>query len=192
MNHQTWDEWMLKMCETVATNSKCLSRKIGTVLVRDKSIISQGYNGPPRGVRPCNERVLVDDLLAQEYRKVKSLSPEKVQSMCPRYVLGFKSGEGLDLCVAGHAERNSLINAARNGIETRGTTLYMSCGVPCTPCLVEIINAGVECIVVTKESYYDRSAHYLLKESGLNIRLFHHDTHMLYPNMKISQFKGVK
>jgi deoxycytidylate deaminase len=83
----------------------------------------------------------------------------------------------LDVCVAGHAERNALINAARLGIETRGfkhdpTTLYMSCGIPCTPCMVEIINAGVSEIVVTSISFYDQSAEYLLQNSELKIRLF--------------------
>ena len=85
-----------------------------------------------------------------------------------------KSGEGLEWCVAGHAERNALINAARFGIETKGTTMYMDCGTPCTPCLVEIINAGIEEIVITKEHYYDQSAEYLLKESGLKWRIYSH------------------
>ena len=72
--------------------------------------------------------------------------------------MGYKSGEGLQWCIAGHAERNSLINSARMGIKTKHTTLYMDCGIPCTPCLVEIINAGVSEIVVSKTSFYDSSA----------------------------------
>ena len=183
--NQTWDEYFLKICEIVASNSKCLSRHIGAILVRDKRVFAEGYNGPPQGVRSCNERILVDNSLAQEYEKIKNLTPEKIQNMCPRYILGFKSGEGLDLCVAGHAERNSLISAARLGISTKGATMYMTCGVPCSPCLVEIINAGIECIVVTKHTYYDRSAEYLLKESGLNVRLFGSNKHLLYPDMVI-------
>jgi deoxycytidylate deaminase len=50
----------------------------------------------------------------------------------------------------------------------------MDCGIPCSPCLVEIINAGIEEIIVTKLEYYDLSAEYLLKESGLKYRIYEH------------------
>ena len=182
-----WDPWFLDICNTVAKKSQCLSRKIGSVLVKDNSIISTGYNGPPRGVITCDERWLVDPAMrikAGFDSKEKDMTDEELQILyvnklegkCPRYVpeMGFKSGQGLEYCVAGHAERNSLINAARNGIKTKKTKLYMNCGIPCTPCLVEIINAGVEEIIVTKIEYYDISAEYLLKQSALKYRVYSH------------------
>ena len=192
------DEWFHQNCMSVAKASQCLSRKIGAILVRDNSIISQGYNGPPRGVRTCDERWLVvhdkmrkvvtdkeDDLdLNDSYRieefkdidKNSDLYINHLEGVCPRYVpeMGFKSGEGLEWCVAGHAERNALINAARFGIETKGCKLYMDCGIPCTPCLVEIINAGIEEIIVTKWVFYDQSSEYLLRESALKVRVYDH------------------
>ena len=178
-----WDEWYHELCTVVAKKSQCLSRKIGTVLVKDKAVISQGYNGPPRGVMPCDERWIHDHIMqsAAGFDKLKPAEfkakyRKYLEGMCPRYVpeMGFKSGEGLEWCVAGHAERNALINAARNGIKTKNTKLYMDCGIPCTPCLVEIINAGVEEIIVTKESYYDKSAEYVLTNSGLKWRIYDH------------------
>ena len=178
----TWDEWYHELCITVGKNSKCLSRHIGAVLVRDKSVVSTGYNGPPRGVRPCDERWLIDQDLREAAGfknfivRSSKLFQEELQGKCPRYIpqMGFKSGEGLEWCVAGHAERNALINAARNEVRTKGTILYMDCGTPCTPCLVEIINAGVKEIVITKEHYYDASARYVLKDSGLKWRIYSH------------------
>ena len=181
-----WDPWFLELCNVVAKKSQCLSRKIGSVLVRDNSVISTGYNGPPRGVKTCDERWLSDANLrikagfqTQSTEVDKTEFYEKIykprlEGICPRYVpeLGFKSGQGLEWCVAGHAERNSLINAARHGIETKGAKLYMNCGIPCTPCLVEIINSGIEEIIVTKIEYYDISAEYTLKESGLKYRVY--------------------
>jgi len=173
----TWDEWFHTMCVSVATKSQCLSRQIGAVLVKDRSIISTGYNGPPRGVPHCGHRHKLDPDLMADY-EAKGLDKEdvgnKTAEKCPRYILGYKSGEGLELCVAGHAERNALINAARAGIKTKKCTLYMDCGVPCTPCLVEIINAGIKEIVVTKMTYYDRSSEYLLKNSSLLCRVYDH------------------
>ena len=176
------DVWLHDMCVEVATASQCLSRKIGAILVRDKSIVSTGYNGPPRGVRTCDRRWYVDE----EMCKVAGLEDlgfihdkdldKKVEGICPRYLpeMGFKSGEGLEWCVAGHAERNALINAARFGIATKGTTMYMDCGFPCTPCMVEIINAGIVEIVVTKAEFYDQSAEYVLNESSLKWRIYSH------------------
>jgi len=164
-----WDKWYYDLCQTVAKNSKCLSRKIGAIIIRDKRIISTGYNGPPEGVQSCGLRHHVDP----KYREIlaaKKIEPDETR--CPRYVLGFKSGEGLDWCVAGHAERNSLISAARMGIETKGGVMYMDCPTPCTPCLVEIINAGITEIVITKHSYYDVSAEYLVNNSNLKVRVY--------------------
>jgi len=166
-----WDEYFYNVCQQVARNSKCLSRKIGSVLVRDKSIIGTGYNGPPRGVPRCDLRWVIDDKFAQKYKH--KIGESKVTTeKCPRKVIGFKTGEGLGVCVAGHAERNALINAARNGIGTMNTSLYMTCGIPCTPCLIEIINAGVKEIVVASLDTYDESSMYLLEQSSLGVRLF--------------------
>jgi len=166
----SWDEYFYNVCKQVARNSKCLSRKIGALLVRDKSIVSTGYNGPPRGVPVCDQRWKIDDLLVKKYGEK---TRREVAGKCPRYVIGFKSGEGLEICVAGHAERNALINAARNGIATKGTIMYMTCGIPCSPCLVEIINAGVEEIIVTNLKFYDElNSRYLLDTSDLKVRVF--------------------
>ena len=173
MTIERWDKYFFDVCNTVASNSKCLSRNIGAILVNDKSIISTGYNSPPRGIPPCSERAVVDALLAELLHKSKKTVEEYQQlKQCPRKVLGFKSGEGLEWCVAGHAERNVLINAARNGICTKGTVMYMNCGIPCKDCLIEIINAGVSEIVVTKFMFYDNSSKYLLDNGELKCRTF--------------------
>jgi len=177
-----WDPWYHELCMTIAKKSQCHSRQIGTILVRDKTVVSQGYNGPPRGVRPCDERWLVDSEMrkaagfTQVDNEFLNLLENRFEGICPRYIpeMGFKSSEGLEWCVSGHAERNSLINAARHGIKTKGTIMYMDCGVPCTPCLVEIINAGIEEIVVTKSTFYDQSAEYVLSESGIKWRVYDH------------------
>ena len=42
-----------------------------------------------------------------------------------------------------HAERNAIYNAARIVVSTKGTTMYLSCGVPCSDCARGIINAGI-------------------------------------------------
>jgi dCMP deaminase len=129
-----WDLYFLRIAKAVGENSKCLSRRIGAIIVRDKLILSSGYNGPPVGYIHCGEKIK---------------KGETVQ--CPRRRLGYPSGQGLEICPAVHAERNTVLAAAKNGTATDGATLYCYCGFPCKDCLIEIINAGIKEIVCIKE-----------------------------------------
>lgn len=160
MNTKQWDIYFCRIAREVSKNSKCMSRKIGTVLVKDKSIVSTGYNGPARGCKLCSERVF-------NHNDMKVENPKD----CPRRLLGYHSGDGLHLCQAAHAERNALIQAAREGISTKGTTLYCFCGQPCKDCCIEIINAGVsEIVCFAEEKHYDEYSTILLEESGIKVR----------------------
>jgi len=165
-----WDKYYYDLCQTVASNSKCLSRKIGAIIVKDKSIIATGYNGPPRNVPSCDQRYKRDFDLNTTLvnRNIFEINT----TLCPRQVLGYKSGEGLEFCVAGHAERNALINSARHGIKIKDAKLYCNCPIPCKDCLIEIINAGISEIIVTKLTYYDKVSEYLTHYSGIKIREF--------------------
>ena len=175
-----WDRYFLDICKTVSQNSKCLSRKIGAILVKDKSILSTGYNGPPRGIPHCGyQRVMTDNVLCSKLIKVFPkeecgglLQCSEIDYTCPRQLLMYKSGEGLDICIASHAERNVLINAAKNGVSTDGGTLYMNCNIPCKDCLIEIINAGIKELVVVEYSFYDSMSKFLLEHSGIDVRTF--------------------
>jgi len=169
-----WDQYFFSICEVLSSNSKCFSRKIGAILVKDKSIISTGYNGPPRGVDRCDERYMIDLNLRKEFirKDIDVFDSSLFVGKCPRRVLGYKSGKGLEWCDAGHAERNCIVNAARNGTTTKGTILYANCPIPCTPCLIEIINAGVEEIIISDLEYYDPTGEFLIQNSGIKIREF--------------------
>jgi dCMP deaminase len=169
-----WDKYYFEMCNTVALNSKCLSRKIGSIIVKDKSVISTGYNSPSRNIPHCGvERYLIDSFLRDALNK-KGLYEEDCKNTCPRQLLGFKSGEGLEYCIAGHSERNAILNAARHGISVKDSIMYMNCNVPCKDCLIEIINVGiVEIVCVDSSCYYDSVSKFLVQESGLIVRDFH-------------------
>jgi len=86
--------------------------------------------------------------------------------------MGFRSGDGLDYCIAAHAEQNCIANAARMGICTMGSTLYMNDQIPCKNCLAILINAGVKEVAVTKLELYDGEGEYLARYGGLKIRTF--------------------
>lgn len=162
----SWDSYFLNTCETIAMRSHCLSRQIGALLVRDNIIISTGYNGPPRGIPHCGvDRLKSDTALLDTYHIIGS-------EMCPRQILGYKSGEGLHLCPAVHAEDNCISNAARIGVSTIGSTIYMSCNMPCKDCLKKIINAGIVEIVCVSLDAYDELSKWLLQESDIKIRVY--------------------
>lgn len=52
-----WHSRFLKLAEQIASFSKDPSTKVGCVLVRDRRIISTGYNGFPRGISDTFERL---------------------------------------------------------------------------------------------------------------------------------------
>ncbi len=141
-----WDRRFMEMAETVAGWSSCYQegRQIGAVVVRDKRILTTGYNGAPQGVTSCKER-----------------------GECLRRKLGIPSGTRHELCYAVHAEQNAIIQAARLGIQLEGATLYCT-HQPCVICAKMIINAGIS-RVVYREGYPDEFSLDLFGEAGVSI-----------------------
>ena len=167
-----WDKYFHTICEAVATKSPCLSRHIGAILVKDRSIISTGFNGPSRGIPHCGqERIMKDDNLVTELHSINA-HPYRYNIECPRKILGYTSGTHMELCPAQHAENNAIIDAARKGASTVGTTLYMNCLIPCKNCFGALINAGIVEIVVDDITVYDEHTQYLIDNSTIKIRRF--------------------
>ena len=131
----------MQIAEAVATRSTCLRRHVGAVLVKNKQILSTGYNGAPSGLRHCLE--------------VGCLREEKKVS----------SGGRHELCRGLHAEQNAIIQAAVHGVSIQGATLYCT-NHPCSICLKMLINAGITEIVY-REGYSDELAARMLEESGI-------------------------
>jgi dCMP deaminase len=138
-----WDEYFMEVAEVVARRSTCLRRNIGAVVVKDKRILSTGYNGAPTGLPHCAD------------------------VGCLREKLGIPSGERHEICRGLHAEQNALLQAARHGISLEGSTIY-STTEPCSLCAKMLINAGVR-RVVYKVSYPDELSRELL--SGAKVQV---------------------
>lgn len=139
------DLQFMRMARCVSERSKCSSRQVGAVLVKDGSIVSEGFNGSSRGISLCQDR----------------------SQPCRRREMGFKSGEGLEVCPAVHGEMNCIVQAARNGVATLGTTMYCWCPMPCKWCMSIIINAGVSRLVFWEGEPYDELSGELLAESKM-------------------------
>ena len=147
-----WDARFMELTEKVATWSSCYraGRQIGAIVVKNKRVLTTGYNGAPQGVQSCRDK-----------------------GECLREKLGIQSGTRQELCYAVHAEQNAIIQAARLGIVLEGATLYCT-HQPCVICAKMIINAGITRIVY-KYGYPDDFSLRLLAESGVELEVFPSD-----------------
>jgi dCMP deaminase len=140
-----WDEYFMQIAQIVALRSNCMKRKVAAVVVKEKRIVSTGYNGTPRGVKNCNE------------------------GGCPRCNSLASSGTNLGECLCSHAEENSITQAAYHGISLKDATLYSTFS-PCLICTKMIINAGIKEVVFNVEYPLAEVAQGLLREAGVTIR----------------------
>ncbi len=131
----------MAITDLVAQRSTCTRRSVGAVLVRDKHIISTGYNGVPTGIRHC--------------REVGCLREEQF----------VPSGERHELCRGLHAEQNAIIQAALHGISVQGATVFCT-NMPCSICSKMLINARIKAIYY-KEGYTDPLSSSLLNEADI-------------------------
>ena len=122
----SWDDYFMHIVLEVKTRSTCLRRHVSAVLVKDKRIISTGYNGAPSGVPHC------------------------LEVGCLRTKLKIPSGQRHEICRGLHAEQNAIIQAALNGVPTSGATCYCTI-MPCVICIKMLINAGIKRIVYIDE-----------------------------------------
>lgn len=146
LKRPSWDTYFMNIAEEVATRATCVRRNVGALIVKDKHILATGYNGVPRGLQHCAE------------------------TGCLRKQLGVASGTHHELCRGLHAEQNAIIQAAKNGANVEGGTLYCT-NLPCVICGKMIINAGIKRIVF-KGYYPDELSVQMLAESKIEIGLY--------------------
>lgn len=141
----SWDDYFMQIAKVVALRSNCMKRKVAAIVVKDRRIISTGYNGTPRGVKNCYE------------------------GGCPRCSALGQSGVDLELCLCSHAEENAITQAAYHGIELKNATLYCTLS-PCNLCAKMIINAGIQVVVYEGTYPLEQVSAALFKEAGVQLR----------------------
>ena len=144
-----WDKRFIDMAQLVSTWSSCFqtNRQVGAGIVKNKRVMTTGYNGAASGIKSCKER-----------------------GSCLRRELNIPSGTRHEICYATHAEQNAIIQAAKLGVCIDGATLYCT-HQPCVICAKMIINSGIKRIVY-KDGYPDEFSMQLLRESGVEIVKF--------------------
>lgn len=140
------DTYFMRMAELVATRSTCLRRHVGAVIVKEKRVLTTGYNGAPRGLRHCEE------------------------VGCVRKQNNIESGTRHELCRGVHAEQNAVIQGAYFGASIKGATIYTT-NFPCVLCAKILLNAGIEEIVYL-DTYVDELSKSILEEAGIRVRQY--------------------
>jgi dCMP deaminase len=136
------DEYFLKVAAVVAERSTCLRHHVGAVAVKDKHILSTGYNGAPSGLQDC------------------------LTLGCLRDALKIPSGTRHEICRAVHAEQNVIIQAALHGVSLEGATVYAT-HTPCVLCAKMLTNARIK-RYVSFGKYADEAFKDMFKEADID------------------------
>lgn len=142
----SWDEYFMQIARDVGTRSTCLRRHVSAVIVREKRILSTGYNGAPRGMPHCED------------------------VGCLREQLGIPSGQRQEICRGLHAEQNAIIQAALHGVSVDGATIYCT-HQPCITCAKMIINSGIV-RAVCASTYPDELSRGMLDEANVALEVW--------------------
>lgn len=141
MTRPTWDEYFMMIASDVSSRATCIRRKVGAVIVKDRRILSTGYNGVPTGITHCNPQT------------------------CLRNIYNVPSGERHELCRGLHAEQNAIIQAAFHGVSIAGAIIYVT-HQPCSICTKMLINAGIKTFIF-EHPYNDELAKVMMDEAGV-------------------------
>lgn len=79
-----WDQYFMQLASLAARRSNCMKRRVGCVLVREKRVISTGYNGTPRNLRNCNEGGC--ESCCWHHRIVSSADTTRFEVQCWQYI----------------------------------------------------------------------------------------------------------
>lgn len=123
-DHETW----MALAEQAGSRSNCVRRSVGALLVKEGLIASEGWNGVSADFLDCRE------------------------AGCPRCINGGETGSGYETCICIHAEQRAIADAAKNGISTSGSTMYVTLR-PCLQCLAICRAAGVREIFYSGEEW---------------------------------------
>lgn len=117
------------MAKELATASKCVSKQVGAIIVKNGRILSTGYNGTPAGHTNCCDHW--DNKYTKEHHEWSKI-----------YEI--------------HAEMNAIIWAAREGISIKDATIYVTLE-PCNECSKNLIASGIKRVVYEKSYEHTNS-----------------------------------
>lgn len=139
----------MQIAYLVSQESKCVSWKVGAVIAKNGRIISTGYNGSPAGGVNCCDHAKEQNWIEPKYNPVAPHNNKMVlKPECRKDHSTWSKKNEI------HAELNSILYAARNGLPIEGATMYVTLS-PCPDCAKAIAQSGIKQLVYSET--YDRN-----------------------------------
>ena len=150
-NRPSWDAYFMALAKMAASRSTCLSRPTGCIIIRDKQVLSSGFNGSMPGVPHCSD-----------------------EGVCYRRSIKAPDAGKYDFCRSIHSEANAIALAARSGISIEGATCYHTL-FPCYVCTKLLVRAGIREMVYelgydSKNTERDKHWKEVINEANIRIR----------------------
>lgn len=145
------DQYFMDMTHLVKARGTCPRRQVGAVIVKDKRVLTTGYNGAPRNFQ------------------------HPIDVGCLRDELQIPRGMVADICPCLHAEQNAIIQAATTGVSIDGADLYVTTQ-PCTQCSRMVANCGIKRVIFDEE-YPDPLSIGILTTAGVQLLRWDGTTH---------------
>ena len=153
MQRPSWDEYFVNIAKLTSERSNCIKRKVGCILVKDKRILSLGYNGTPVGSLNCYEG--------------------GCKRCCDQYYQrqDNSAGKNLDLCMCLHAEENAILFNTRDDLN--GSTMYVTL-IPCISCVKKILQCRISRVVYVNNynEILDEQSKTILKNNNVSLEKF--------------------
>ena len=161
------DKHYLRLAREISNLSYGIRLKVGCIIVKDRQIISDGYNGTPTGFsNVCEE--FVDENLQQKMMEKCHTDEEKFNFIEVHLIC---DDENLDILKSKrevlHAETNAITKVAKTNFSTDGATIYIT-DEPCFDCAKLIIQSGIKRVVCWRE-YRKKDGIELLQKAGIEI-----------------------
>lgn len=124
-NRPNWDQYFINIAKLTSERSNCIKRRVGCVIVKDKRILSLGYNGTPANTLNC------------------------YQGGCKRCMDQYNESDKiaakhLDLCMCLHAEENAILFVSKTDLQD--STIYITL-IPCISCVKKILQCQIKRVV---------------------------------------------
>jgi dCMP deaminase len=155
----SWDEYFMNLAVEVGKRGTCDRGRCGSIIVKEKRIMTTGYVGSPIGIEHCDE-------IGHEMKTMMN-----------------EDGSASKHCVrTAHAEQNAICQAARYGISINGATIYTKME-PCYTCAKMIINSGIKRVVCERRYHAAKESREIFKKAGVQVEVLN-DEVMTYKDMK--------
>lgn len=142
-----WDDYFQQLAKLIGMRGTCDRGRAGSIVVKDKHILSTGYVGSAAGMSHCDE-------IGHQMKKVTH--EDKTESWhCTRTI---------------HAEQNAIAQAARFGTSLDGSTIFVKME-PCAVCAKMIVNSGIKRVVAQYQYHAAKESRQIFKKCKVKLEV---------------------